>query len=153
MPAQGQGTAGRKPRGHGACLKIATGPFGIFRLALRRILHTLAVATQWEAIRRRCPGFSARRARARPAHRWTRTYERFGLAGACWLALAPLGHADQGWEGNSLHLTWENDATRGSDRHYTQGAKIRYLSADDIVPKWTQSLSDLLPTPGFEADR
>src|SRR5882762_9537650 len=60
---------------------------------------------------------------------------------ACALLASPIaGRADQGWEGHSLNLTWENDATRGSDRHYTQGAKIRYLSSDTAVPGWLQGL-------------
>jgi len=60
--------------------------------------------------------------------------------------------ADQGWEGQSLHLTWENDATRGSDRHYTQGAKIRYLSSDAGAPGWLEALLERIPALGFRAD-
>lgn len=74
------------------------------------------------------------------------------LAG-CQLAAWDNARADQGWEGHILNLTWENDATRGSDRHYTQGAKIGYLSADDIVPRWTRRLSGWIPAIGFEAER
>src|SRR5687767_10440821 len=50
---------------------------------------------------------------------WRRTS--LWLAGA---ASAVAVQADQGWEGHSLHLNWENDAIRGSDRHYTQGSRI-----------------------------
>ncbi len=58
--------------------------------------------------------------------------------------------ADQGWEGHSLHLMWENDATRGSDRHYTQGGRILYLSADAALPAWLEAASRHLPAIGFE---
>lgn len=61
-----------------------------------------------------------------------------------------LTQADQGWDGQSLHLTWENDATRGADRHYTQGAKLLYLSRDNATPLWLDRLSDLLPRLGLE---
>ena len=60
-------------------------------------------------------------------------------------------HADQGWEGHSLDLNWENDATRGSDRHYTQGARIRYLSSDEAAPGWLRSLSQSIPTLWFQS--
>lgn len=64
----------------------------------------------------------------------------------CWNS----GRADQGWEGHSLHLNWENDATRDSDRHYTQGARIRYLSSDTATPGWLQKTSRAIPACGFE---
>jgi hypothetical protein len=79
---------------------------------------------------------------------------------ACWspitlsaiLLLAAMTHAraDQGWEGHSLHLNWENDATRGSDRHYTQGARIRYLSSDEAAPGWLRNFSELIPALWFK---
>jgi len=58
--------------------------------------------------------------------------------------------ADQGWEGHSLHLTWENDGTRDTDRHYTQGARLRYLSSDTATPGWMRKISHAIPTFGFE---
>jgi len=68
------------------------------------------------------------------------------------LAAGPgVSRADQGWEGHRLQFSWENDATAGSDRHYTQGAKIHYLSSDSAVPGWLEGLSQGIPTPGFQA--
>lgn len=58
--------------------------------------------------------------------------------------------ADQGWEGHSLQLNWENDATRSSDRHYTQGARIRYRSSDTATPGWLLKTSHAIPAWGFE---
>src|SRR5882724_3597663 len=58
--------------------------------------------------------------------------------------------ADNGWEDRILSLTWENDATFGTDRHYTQGARISYYSSDDALPKWLRRLSDGLPAIGLD---
>ncbi len=65
-----------------------------------------------------------------------------------WVTQAALG--DQGWEGHSLHVTWENDAIRGSDRHYTQGSKIRYLSSDKATPEWMSRWSEHIPALGLK---
>jgi hypothetical protein len=59
--------------------------------------------------------------------------------------------ADQGWEGSSLQLIWDNDATRSSDRHYTQGGKARYLSSDEGVPRWLEAVSGAFQALGFES--
>src|SRR5688572_18766567 len=69
----------------------------------------------------------------------------------CWLfcALALPAHADQGWEGQIISLTAENDALSNSDRHYTQGARLSYLSADDALPRWSEVLSQSLPALGY----
>jgi lipid A 3-O-deacylase len=61
-------------------------------------------------------------------------------------------HADQGWEGHSLNLNWENDAIRGSDRHYTQGSRITYWSADQTTPTWARRASETVPALGFDSD-
>jgi lipid A 3-O-deacylase len=58
--------------------------------------------------------------------------------------------ADNGWEGQILSLTIENDALTGNDRHYTAGGNIQYLSADDALHDWTRSLSQFVPALGFE---
>jgi hypothetical protein len=68
----------------------------------------------------------------------------------CLCGTVPAG-ADQGWEGQSFWVTWENDATRGSDRHYTQGAMLRYLSSDAATPEWLKSFSHRIPDWGFES--
>src|SRR5262245_44575499 len=67
-------------------------------------------------------------------------------------ATIPDALGDNGWEGQSLSLTWENDATAQSDRHYTQGAKISYLSADASLPGWLQGLSDRIAPVGLEVE-
>lgn len=78
---------------------------------------------------------------------------RWFFVGLLCLALArssPVS-ADQGWEGHSIHLIWENDALRGSDRHYTQGAFIRYLSAD-LREGGFRKLAARLASLGYEAN-
>jgi hypothetical protein len=78
--------------------------------------------------------------------KWPRT----SVALLTFLAGLVRVQADQGWEGHSLHFNWENDATRGSDRHYTQGARIRYLSSDEAAPGWLRGLSKRMPALGFQ---
>jgi len=68
------------------------------------------------------------------------------------LAALAQARADQGWEGHSLHFNWENDATRGSDRHYTQGARIRYLSSDEAAPGWLRNFSEMIPALWFKSE-
>lgn len=58
--------------------------------------------------------------------------------------------ADNGWEGQLLSFTWDNDATYGTDRHYTQGAQLSYYSRDDALPGWMRKIADFLPAVGFE---
>jgi lipid A 3-O-deacylase len=65
------------------------------------------------------------------------------------IASTVLVHADQGWEGHSLNLNWENDAIRRSDRHYTQGSRISYWSADQTAPIWARRASESVPALGF----
>ncbi len=62
------------------------------------------------------------------------------------------GWADNGWEGQILSLGWENDATVGSDRHYTQGARISYLSRDNALPHWLERFSSRVPTLGLQVE-
>lgn len=44
-------------------------------------------------------------------------------------------------------LVTENDlyAIKNSDRHYSNGLRLSYLSADDDVPEWARSLADSIP--------
>lgn len=51
-----------------------------------------------------------------------------------------------------MSVTWENDATRGSDRHYTQGAMLRYLSSDAATPPWLRRWSDHIPDVSFTTE-
>jgi lipid A 3-O-deacylase len=61
-------------------------------------------------------------------------------------------HADNGWDGHIFSFIWENDATAGSDKHYTQGARLSYLSKDDALPQWLNGFSTWLPAVGFEVE-
>jgi lipid A 3-O-deacylase len=71
-----------------------------------------------------------------------------GLALAC--ATAWHAQAEQGWEGQIVSLTLENDAFASSDRHYTQGSFVSYLSSDNRLPRWTEVTLDVFPTFGYE---
>jgi len=66
-----------------------------------------------------------------------------------WLIGLSGSFADNGWEGQILSLTWENDAIVNRDKHYTQGAKIAYLSSDDSLPNWVDHLSRHIPALGL----
>lgn len=55
--------------------------------------------------------------------------------------------ADDGWERASLTLTEENDSSL-SDRNYTQGAKIQFLSPDHTN---RGSFTSLVPSLGYDA--
>jgi hypothetical protein len=48
-----------------------------------------------------------------------------------------------------LVLTEENDFVAGTDRWYTQGAKISYFQADNDVPRWMGRLFDHVPSLGY----
>src|ERR1051326_6061794 len=69
------------------------------------------------------------------------------------LATSLPGLADNGWEGRILSVTEENDASGGTDRHYTQGASISYLSRDEALPGWLARGSALLPEVGYKCRR
>ena len=68
------------------------------------------------------------------------------------LLLIPSAHADNGWERQTVSVIWDNDATYGTDRHYTQGAQLTYYSADDELPGWMRKISDFLPDVGFDTE-
>jgi lipid A 3-O-deacylase len=84
------------------------------------------------------------------AHHW----------GARWLLLLSsvatfhLGAAEFD-QGPVLAVTEENDFFAGTDRWYTQGAKISYLQADNQLPNWSKGFLDWIPELGFSssADR
>jgi lipid A 3-O-deacylase len=54
--------------------------------------------------------------------------------------------ADDGWDGPVVTLTEENDSGL-SDRHYTQGLNLRYLSSDYSHTNW---LSGSMPSIGYD---
>ena len=66
------------------------------------------------------------------------------------LSVVPSSRADNGWEGQILSLIWENDATAGSDKHYTQGAGLSYFSRDDALPGWLKHFSGWIPAVGYD---
>lgn len=68
------------------------------------------------------------------------------LVPALFFFTPPL-HADDGWERASLTLTEENDVAL-SDRNYTQGAKIQFLSRDYTFGGWFNALA---PSVGYDA--
>src|SRR4051794_27858226 len=63
------------------------------------------------------------------------------------LLLAPKLHADDGWDRAVFLINEENDS-RFSDRHYTQGARLSFLSEDHL-----NSLSRCVPSVGYDAVR
>src|SRR5262245_28625066 len=73
---------------------------------------------------------------------------KLGLVLAC--LLAGRARADQGWEGQIVSVTIENDAVVSSDRHYTQGSFLSYLSSDNTLPRWAEATLDVFPTLGYE---
>jgi lipid A 3-O-deacylase len=122
-----------------------------------------------EAVRDRhgpAPASAAgRRLKPSPGSRISRCIRRsasFSRLGLSWchrtslwlagLASTVILHADQGWEGHSLNLNWENDAIRRSDRHYTQGSRISYWSADQMAPNWARRASESVPAWGFNPE-
>ena len=64
------------------------------------------------------------------------------------LASGPV--AAGGVEGERVSLLWENDAVVRTDRHYTQGARVSYLSRDNTLPDWLSSVSRGLPAFGMK---
>src|SRR5215510_4610350 len=52
-------------------------------------------------------------------------------------------------QGPVLTLVEENDLFVDTDRHYTQGFKLSFLQADDVVPDILMRLSSLIPRAGF----
>ncbi len=65
------------------------------------------------------------------------------------LAGLSFGQANDGWEGHIFSAQWENDAIANSDRHYTQGARLSYLTSDNSTPGWTRRLSRGIASLGF----
>lgn len=45
----------------------------------------------------------------------------------------------------TLSLLVENDKFTGTDRHYTNGVQLSYLSAKDDVPRWLRATAQYLP--------
>ena len=79
---------------------------------------------------------------------------RFGLGlaliGCILLYVAPTtSRAADGWDHAILQLAEENDSGL-SDRHYTQGAYVRLLSADHTNQNW---LTTHVPSVGYDAAR
>ena len=74
----------------------------------------------------------------------------FAYALAALSALVPVQlRADNGWDRAVFTLTEENDS-KFSDRHYTQGLKLGFLSRDHTNENW---LSGHLPSIGYKVAR
>lgn len=75
---------------------------------------------------------------------------------ALWLSMSCLtltaAHFDRA---PILSLTEENDLFNGTDRWYTQGARLSFLQGDNELPGWLKTGLDNVPALGFapEADR
>lgn len=63
-----------------------------------------------------------------------------GVARAAPQADLPPGPAERG---PVLEMTEENDCVAGTDRHYTQGARIVYLDAESSQPHWLKDVAAL----------
>ena len=66
------------------------------------------------------------------------------------LFLSPFASAQTPPKG-TLSLLIENDKFTGTDRHYTNGLQLGYLSAKDVVPRWLRSAAQYLPGIDDEA--
>lgn len=55
-------------------------------------------------------------------------------------------------QGAILELNEENDFFAGADRHYTQGIRLAYLSADNCIPTWSRAWIKRIPAFGFRPD-
>src|SRR6476646_685891 len=63
-----------------------------------------------------------------------------------------IAWGNDGWDGQIVSVKWENDAVDGTDKHYTQGARLDYLSADNRLPRWLKSFSAALPSIGYDVE-
>jgi lipid A 3-O-deacylase len=70
------------------------------------------------------------------------------LSAGCALGLS-TSHAEDGWDRPIFVFREENDATF-SDRHYTQGLELRYLSGDQREDTW---LTRYVPSIGYDVER
>lgn len=75
------------------------------------------------------------------------------LAGVCIVQLCV--EAQDFEQGAVASVIEENDLVFNTDRHYTQGIKVSYLSPDNTLPDALRRLSDALPSVGYDkrADR
>jgi hypothetical protein len=65
---------------------------------------------------------------------------------------AHANEEEESWDGPSFGLFWENDAFTGTDRHYTQGAGIWYISPDNANPGCFSWLSEHMPAAGIKPE-
>lgn len=52
------------------------------------------------------------------------------------LPVSGPAHADHPDEKGNYSILLENDAFTGTDRHYTQGTRLSWLSAEDHLPTY-----------------
>src|SRR6266404_2750646 len=90
------------------------------------------------------PGLTAQRSSRSGLDVWTT------LATLVFLMCSPPARAAAESDyGPVLQITEENDFVNGTDRWYTQGARIAYLGADNQVPRWMKRLLDGIPEHGI----
>ena len=42
-------------------------------------------------------------------------------------------------------IVWENDIFAGTDRDYTNGVRLSWISSEENMPEWSQSIAHMLP--------
>ncbi|GGB51170.1 membrane protein [Tistrella bauzanensis] len=55
-------------------------------------------------------------------------------------------------EGGTFSLVFENDVVSNTDRHYTNGFRLSYMTAPGQEPEWLRKAAGLLPYTGFGGD-
>ena len=72
--------------------------------------------------------------------------------GIC-LTAAPLAAAEEDTKLGTLTVAVENDRVVNTDRHYTNGIRVSWVSPGDGAPGWTSPLFETLPQFDPEGDR
>ncbi len=69
-----------------------------------------------------------------------------------WFCAASSARADHGRERPNLILTWDNDAINNNDEHYSQGARMLYLSGDHGLPRQLEDGIRRVPSSGMTVE-
>ena len=65
------------------------------------------------------------------------------IVGILSLASSPASFAEE--EGSTFNFLWENDVVGGTDRNYTNGVELSYLSVEEHLWNWFRAGSNVLP--------
>ncbi len=83
---------------------------------------------------------------AEPRHRF---FAHGCMLVACFLATSSyaLAAEERTYEDEKgiFNVVWENDKFAGSDRDYTNGIRFAWLSSEEDMPEWAQSVASALP--------